>query len=239
MIVPEKRAQMFYMALVTQGIVFTMLFCMSYGIYINEEGSGKEFSHSFTVFFVKLPCTIALHLLLYPEVATGLDIMKFANQNPDLFIGNGAEIAFILGLIQVFMAVFCEAINVFLLTYQHTTDHCIIHFVALEVIMEVTNYYFEAMMDNKLKNFICHKLEHNPPCRPEITTENGEKRRRKGSDNIFSERSCFHKVARITYKMIRMFYVGLIFYFIPFSTLFMQYIYADTAPHGASHGGGH
>jgi len=35
---PEKRAQMLYTAIVVQGIVFTMLLCMSYGIYINEEG---------------------------------------------------------------------------------------------------------------------------------------------------------------------------------------------------------
>ena len=35
---PEKRSQMLYTALVVQCIVFTMLACMSYGIYINEEG---------------------------------------------------------------------------------------------------------------------------------------------------------------------------------------------------------
>lgn len=81
---------MLYTALIVQGIVFTMLACMSYGIYINEEGQTYEFSHSFTVFFVKLPCTIALHLLLYPEVAVGLDIMKFANQNPGQFVRNGS-----------------------------------------------------------------------------------------------------------------------------------------------------
>ena len=80
--------------------------------------------------------------------------MKFANQNPELFVKNGSQISFILGFIQVFMALFCEAINVMLLTYQHTVDHCIIHFVALEVIMDVANYYYEAMMDNKLKAFM-------------------------------------------------------------------------------------
>jgi len=47
---------------------------------ISEEQYKAEFSHSFDVYFVKLPCAIALHLCLYPEVAAGMNIMKVANQ---------------------------------------------------------------------------------------------------------------------------------------------------------------
>ena len=45
-----------------------------------------------------------------------MKLMKFANQNPSLFVPNGSEIAYLLGLLQVIMAVSCETINVILLS---------------------------------------------------------------------------------------------------------------------------
>jgi hypothetical protein len=68
-IVPEKRGQMLYSALSVQLIVYLMLFCMVSSIAENEQGRyTNEFSHSFAVFYIKFPCAIALHLMLYPEV---------------------------------------------------------------------------------------------------------------------------------------------------------------------------
>lgn len=214
-----------------------MLLCMVYGLVTNEEGTHRVFHNDFTVFFIKLPCSIALHLLLYPEVAIGMKVMQFANQNPELFVRNGSEIAFILGIIQVFMAIICEAINVYLLTYQHTVDHCIIHFVALEVIMDVPNMYFEAMMDNKLKTFVHHEAK---PHRVMIKGEDGQMRYRKGTDIKWSDRSCCHKVNRVIYKVLRCFYVGFVFYFVPYAVLYWQFFFATSGSHAkAHHGGGH
>jgi hypothetical protein len=107
----------------------------------------------------------------------------------------------------VFTSLFAEGINLFLLTYQHTVEHCIIHFVALEVIMEVSNMYFEALMNNKLKE-VLHS--HYAP-----------KREKSIKDIVWKDRSCFHKVARILYKIIRCVYVSLIFYFVPFLVVFL------------------
>lgn len=157
------------------------------------------------MFFVKFPCTLALHFVLYPEVANGMNIMKFANQQPHLFVNNGSEISFFLGFSQVFSALFCESICIYLLAYQHTVQHCIVHFVALEVIMEVSNLYFESLKQNYLK-----KVMHHPP--------RGD---HKGKDIQFSERTCFHKIARVIYKITRCFYVGVVFYFVPFAVMFI------------------
>lgn len=54
-------------------------------------------AHSFAVFFVKFPCAMALHFVLYPEVANGMSLMKFANNQPHLFVDYGSEISWILG----------------------------------------------------------------------------------------------------------------------------------------------
>lgn len=128
------------------------------------------------------------------------------------------------------MALFCETINIVLLTFQHTVDHCIIHFVALEVIMDVPNMYFEAMMDNKLKEFVHHTPK---PHRDKIIdSETGEERYLRGTDIKFSDRTCFHKCARILYKFMRCFYVGCIFYFVPCAVLFLQFGIANTSSSG-------
>lgn len=173
------------------------------------------------------------------------------------------------------MALFCECINITLLTYQHTTDHCIIHFVALEVIMDVSNFYAESMMENKLKDFV---MEAPKPHRDRIYFNNkdtndwqiieekrhdndegetwfitdpktGEKREfnkdteewryKSGTDQFFGQRSCFHKLARMVYKLTRCFYVGLVFYFVPFATLFMQFGFSASAAEKNAAGGGH
>jgi len=61
-----------------------------------------------------------------------------------------------------------------------------------------------------------------------------------GVEVEFAKRSTFHKIARVFYKVLRSFYVGVIFYFIPFSVMWLQWttIPADESE-TAGHGGGH
>ena len=94
-----------------------------------------------------------------------------------------------------------------MLAYQHTVQHCIIHFVALEVIMEVSNLYFESLKNNTLKDLMHHPPESENSCK----------------DIDFSDRSCFHKLARVFYKVFRALQVGVIFYFVPFSVMYIQW----------------
>lgn len=159
MISPSKQSQLFYSCLVVHSITDSMLIAMWYAIKTNEYGDyTPNLAHSFAVWFVKFPCTLALHFVLCPEVINGMNIMKFANNQPHLFMGNGSEISFILGASQVKSSLLCIGICVYMLAYQHTVQHCIIHFVALEVIMEVSNLYFESLKTNLLK-----ELLHHPP----------------------------------------------------------------------------
>jgi hypothetical protein len=151
---------MLYSSLMVHFVVIVMLLCMLYAMSINEEGEyTPNISHNFAVWLVKFPCAVALHFMLYPEVANGMAVMKFSNNQSDLFVCNGSEISYILGLLQVLSALFCEFINIYMLTYQHTVSHCIVHFVALEVIMDVSNMYFEALKGNMLKEVLHHSPE--------------------------------------------------------------------------------
>jgi len=202
----EKQAQMFYSTLIVAFVVCSMLGCMVIQIVTGTDE--LTFPHDFSVFYVKFPCAIALHFCLYPEVAKGMELMKFANNHPELFVPGGSEISYFIACIQVFCSVLAEVINITLLTNQHTVDHCIIHFVALEVIMEVSSLYYESLMHNKLTQIL-----HHPP---KISNHN--------RDLKFAERSVFHKFARIFFKAFRALYVGVIFYFVPFTVIYSQWM---------------
>ena len=52
---------------------------MIYEIYEELQEEEKEMTKDFKVFWVKLPCAVALHFVLYPEVGKGMNMMKFAN----------------------------------------------------------------------------------------------------------------------------------------------------------------
>ena len=94
-----------------------------------------------------------------------------------------------------------------MLTNQQTVEFAIIHFVALEVIMEFPKMYYEALADNALK-----KVCHHPV-----------KREHKGRSIAFLSRTCFHKLGRILYKINRSLYVSVVFYFFPFLVIFLSY----------------
>jgi len=115
----------------------------------------------------------------------------------------GAEIAYGIALIQVFTAVVAEFINIHLLIYQDTVENAVIYFVALQVIMEVTSLYFESLIGVKIKKIMHH--------RPEVKL--------RSSAIPLASRSRFHQFARIFYKVLRTFYVSLVFYFVPFAVV--------------------
>jgi hypothetical protein len=122
-----------------------MLFCIFYAILVNEnEEYPMHQPHNFMLMLIKAPTILALHFLLSPEVENGMRIMKFANQQHDQFVPGGSQIAFILGLIQCLQALGTTIVCIRLLTFQHSIQHSIIHFVALEMIMEFGKLYFES-----------------------------------------------------------------------------------------------
>ena len=133
--------------------------------------------------------------------------MKLANNECHLFVEYGSEIAYYVGTLKLLIIVYAEFLNLMLLAYQHLISHCIIHFVALEAIMEISEIFFESLMYNKLKEII-----HHPP-----------KLSIRGKDIKFSDRSCYHKLARIWYKIWRSIFASFLFYFLPFTLLFIQW----------------
>jgi hypothetical protein len=76
------RTYFLYMLLII--LQLAMLGCMFWSLIFHED---KEISFDFTpmktVLLVQLPCAIGLHLVLFPEVYLGMQIMKLANNQHD------------------------------------------------------------------------------------------------------------------------------------------------------------
>ena len=134
--------------------------------------------------------------------------MKFANQQAPLFIENGSPIAYLLGLHALANALACQFFNIYLLTYQPSIEESILYFVALFVIMEFTQLYYESLSRFRLKA-VMHEPVH---------------RMRSGQDINFCERSCFHMFARVLYRVVRILYVSVVFYYIPYSVVLMYWL---------------
>jgi hypothetical protein len=186
-----------------------MLTCMLYSM-VYQHGDDYPFASSYTVFVVKFPSAVCLHFVLYPEVMQGMNIMKYTNNQAHLFTENGSEVSFMIGLLQFLTAIYCEGINCWLLSFQTEVEVAIIHFIALHVIMEIPKFYFEALGENHIKSIFHHPA----------TIE------KRGINIKMADRSLFHKVARVVYRVLRVIYVSVIFYLIPFVVFFIQYMWA-------------
>ena len=220
MLVPAKRAQMFWAALTAQFMVVIMLICMYKALQMNELGHYTPIvSGNFWLFLVKFPTMYALHFLLTPEVSNGMNIMKYTNQQTEAFTPAGSVICFILGFNQAAIGIFCQIMNIYMLAYQQTISYSLIHFVSLEVIIEFPKLYFEALVDGPVKHLL-----HKP-----------SKIYRSGRDIEFSGRTYFHKFARILYKAIRTFYVSIIYYFIPYTIFIVHWTTPIVTPEVDDH----
>ena len=94
------------------------MICLGYALFLDEN---KEFlnyfPNSMALFYVKLPCCIALHYSIQPFIHKGMVIMKFANNQCDQFVEGGSEMSFIIGLIEVVISLIAEYLNILILTY--------------------------------------------------------------------------------------------------------------------------
>jgi hypothetical protein len=86
-----KRSQLFFSCIFSQMITCGMLCCMLWAVVTNESGSYyTSTAKNWPLFGCKFLSAIALHFMLYPEVADGMTIMKFSIYSFDQFVSHFA-----------------------------------------------------------------------------------------------------------------------------------------------------
>lgn len=135
MIQPSKRGSVLWSCYMLFLIVTSMLYCVAFAVFYDENG---EFTvrqaHSYEGFLIKIPCILALHFFLSPEVENAMNIMKFANQQTDQFIPGGSELCFALGLTQMILVLIMVCISIRMLAFQISIAYCIMYFVMLKTV---------------------------------------------------------------------------------------------------------
>ena len=135
-------------------------------------------SPDYSVLLAKFFSSSALHLMLYPEVARTMQLLKYIVNHQDKFANPG--IAFLVAFTSLTLNLATELVNIALLLYQHSVEHAIIHFVALEVIAEIPHIYMGSLINDKLKEIVFEE--------PHLHVT------KRGRDIKFKDRGCLSKV---------------------------------------------
>ena len=100
-------------------------------------------------------CGIVLHVFLSGELNQGMLLMKYALNHPWKFEkGGGCSIAFFSGFLQSTMVLLVEAVNYIALITNLTHLDIVMNFLALAVIADFDDFFYNALFDNQFKRVI-------------------------------------------------------------------------------------
>jgi len=130
--------------------------------------------------------------------------MKYVMNHEDVF--HEAYIAYILGFIQLLFCFTFEFINMVILFSKGNVYLTIVSYLTVTLLVDLSSIYYQ-------KTIGCDKLE----ILKEVFDEANQLEITRKTKNVsFSERTCFSKFGKVTYKICRAVYASLIFYFVPF-----------------------
>ena len=185
---------------------------------IFSPGKGLLIPDSGIIFGTRFICVLLMHLQVEGDVRNGLFMMKYATNHPKEFFM--PKVSWFLGFMQFCGALFCEfACVLFLSSIRDlVVINTVIKFVALGSIAKIDDFYAAALPEeNKVKKH-----------RGKAVMEMKNHRRLYDEDD---ERSCGVKFLSVMTKLLKMFFVVFVFYFMPFFTILIPYtIQNDSTP---------
>jgi hypothetical protein len=193
-----------------------VIYCELWNLFIDElEDDQKEeyfYTTKFPIMIVRFPCAVAIAMELHPKVKEGMDIMKFANNQTELFSQRGSRIAFFLGITNVIVVTSLFVLNIIKLADFDSVEQCVKDYITFKMAIEIPSMFYNALADKAIKKVFEFPVQ----------------RKNRGRDIKFMERTTFHKCARILYKVFRSLYVSLLFYMSPFLVYAIIYTFGDT-----------
>ena len=162
---------------------------------------------SFIVLVTRFVATVMMHLTVESKVRDGLHMMKYVANHPEAF--TLPAFAFSVGLMKTIGGITSEIMCVVFLTSLNNVIEVIIRFMAFGSIANVDMFYSEMLPDVQAFRI---KL---PSGTFKVVNMNRTLDRR--------DHSCCIRVSRIVYKLIRIIYCSYIFYFMPFTTIWLPY----------------
>jgi hypothetical protein len=141
-----------YLAQVIFVWMVQMVLCVILMYEIINGGTLTVYPNGFVVVVSRFLCAVVLHMSLQNELAQGLNKMKFAlNHSYKFKPGLGYVVAFFAGFLQTSMIMSVEIINIFSILSYPDTLNVVICFLALAIIAQFDNYFYEAFGNNQDK----------------------------------------------------------------------------------------
>ena len=206
---------------------FQCLMILFIGTIIAGDGFTIVLPSNVSVMGARFICTILMHLQVEGDMRQGLRMMKYVTNHPFDFANPGS--AFFVALMQTMGGLAAEIACILFLGSIDKAIDVIIKFVALASIAKVDDIYASALPadGNKIKKTTkplivkIHKRDweaHADMQKDSLSTM--EKTTKDEMDNVGWSR----KVGRFIFKFLRIVYGSWIFYFLPYSTLFLPYL---------------
>lgn len=155
---------------------------------------------------------MALQLMMTPEFIKGMTILRYVNNHastPDTrekYFPNGDVVCCLAGIMQLSVCFMCIALNTYLMSTYNGVTTILKHFLSMKVAIWIPKLTFGAMEDKTITKVYDANI---------AITEH--------PDQIdFGDRTCFHKIMRILYKIIRCFHLCVLYYFMPFAIMMIQ-----------------
>jgi len=194
---------------------------------------------SFQIIVPRLLSSIMMHMKVEPEIRNGLNLMKYAVKHPQNIkmtsIAKDQEaahcnrrvfFAFFLGFSQACIGIFVEFCVVIYLASMTNLISIIISFASIATIVTFDDMYAAALFENRIKKTVGTQVKFEYK-RHVTTNEEGVEEETNEMKDCPRENSFFLKVLRFVQKTIRMYYVSLNYYFMPFFAIMLTFMYKE------------
>ena len=213
-------------------IQFTLIY-----LIINYEWS-TGINHAPKTFLIIIPrfiSSLMMHLQVEPDIRNGLSLMKYAVNHPGKFKDYNDQgvskilAPFFMGFIQALIAFVIEMLVIIHLSGQTQFLSIIISFASLAAIVTFDDRYANALYEHKINDakgkIIKKSFFRSMIWRQEEVVKEGDVVVSTVLENprAGNGKKCL-KVLRFIQKMMRMYYVSINYYFLPYIILFMSFV---------------
>ena len=203
---------------------FQLLMILFIGTIIAGDGFQIVLPSNVSVLGARFICTILMHLQVEGDMRQGLRMMKYVTNHPFDFANPGS--AFFVALMQTTGGLAAEIACILFLGSIDKAIDVIIKFVALASIAKVDDIYAAALPadGNKIKKptkpLVIRVHMRDWEAHAEMTHSDVPNKTQNEMDNVGWNR----KIGRFMFKSLRVLYGSFIFYFLPYTSLFLPYI---------------
>jgi len=205
----QTQAKIIQNAFMTFFAQFALTACLYWEFSEDTTGYYKLKNRTFKIYMAKFITAFAMHLLIFHEFAPAMRIMKYTIYHQQQM--TQPQMAIFLAIVQMFSCFLFEVINVQILFSRSNVYFTISSYITVDLLRGFGKYYFNAI-ERDSANLLAKVM----------TKENALVVSVRGKHFKNNSKPLSIKFMMFWYKLIKIFYASLFFYFVPFLYVIMQ-----------------